>query len=114
MAFLCSVCKKKKDERLAYGREFNAKYGNRSCPDCGRVSQRVAELIDNHNGYKSNFIGCLECNPMLKYVDYTDRVCSDCFEEKNKMLLNQQGKQIFLRIILPSAVGGVIIGFLLG
>ena len=51
---------------------------------------------------------------MLKYVDYTDRVCSDCFEEKNKMLLNQQGKQIFLRIILPSAVGGVIIGFLLG
>ncbi|KLL04711.1 MAG: hypothetical protein MRERV_14c066 [Mycoplasmataceae bacterium RV_VA103A] len=112
--FPCSICKKWKEQRFAYTRCFNKKYGNRPCPDCGRISQRIVELVDNDNGFKRSFIGCLECNPAMKYVEYTDRVCADCYEEKNKILLNQQGRRMFGRIILPSVAGGLVIGFLLG
>jgi len=117
--FPCSICKKWVEERFAYTRCFNKKYGNRPCPDCGRVSQRIAELVDNDNNFRRTFIGCLECNPMLKYVSYSDRVCSLCFEEKNETLLNQHGKGRLnlsqeIPLSLVSLVGGIIIGFLLG
>lgn len=99
--FPCRICKKKVKERFCYTREYNEKYGNQPCPNCGKILKWVVELADNYlplyNGsYKKKYVGCLECNPVMSDTEmiwYTDRVCGDCFfGRKGKKIQNDTKK----------------------